>query len=1487
MKTYTFILLLLSLVSVANAQGLYPSRHIGSYYNSFSYNNTQDTRNLSDRYQGSSFNSANDAIYSFAIDKYFDITVSYTSDLSVVLYLVDSSGNLIVSNFSAGYPRGDSIEKKMLPPGYYYIVAEGFRSNGAITTNVIGKVTPNQPTTIIASIGQPPFTYTHTQNTADCANSYTGRITNDVTYTFVTSQYIDLTISHCGSELDDTYVTLLNSNGQIVASNNDYVGEGACNQTKHAYIKKLALAPGAYSVISEGYSQNGNITTSIQGVKSEKLTELAPIYGSVDYSNTLNTNDYFNSYIGSNTKDVIYRFTITEPMDMTFFHSNSISSGTFIYLLDSSRNIIKSSGEGRIENEELLPGTYYIISEGKTENGYITTSIKGVVHREKIFSSPENYILTRTYTNEEGTGYLDQIQYYDGLGRPNQLVNKGATPKGHDLVSLQEYDEIGRESNVWLPAVVSSENGGQFVEPSSAKSLSISSNNDSNPYSYSVYEQSPLNRILKKVGAGSDWQSLDKDPSNARGISTNFLTNTATSHVNFDLSDYLVCRMYTVSDVKDIDSLYCLGNYAPNELFVTEVIDENGNKAYEFKDKLDQVLLKRSINNNQLYDTYYVYDSYGNLRVVLPPKASTVFTSGKWKGDTQELKDYAYLYKYDARNRCIAKRIPGTEWIKMVYDRGDRMVFSQTGVQTVKNEWTFTIPDVFGRVVLTGVCTLANDSPITNDRFSDYVIKAEYTTTGGYKGYTIFSDALPLSLKDCKIYAVNYYDDYDFMGTNGFPSSGDTNFAYENLSGFGQRYQPSAKGLLTGTATARFNNATTLNYDYTVNYYDERSRLVQGKSTNHLGGFDKTYFAYNFVDKPVKMQHVHTASGKAMQTELYTYDYDHAGRLLTTKHKLNTGTEILLVNNSYDELGRLQSNSRTGSNPNLKTDYTYNVRSWMKTISNPHFNETLYYQDAPTNVPRYTRNYNGNISAMNWQSDDKKSRTYAFNYDNLSRLTASTYSQTDNLGANFSDSCRYDMHGNVTSIIRYGRTGTTSFGLIDNLTMNYKGNQLIKAEDTAPTPQFNNLTDFRNNVNQALEYEYDNNGNMTKDLNKGISNISYNSLNLPISLVIANSLGSATNNYTYSADGKKLKVEMKFGNQTKTTDYIGNMIYENGALKRILVDGGYVENGQYHFYIQDHLGNNRVVVKADGTVIQTNHYYPFGMTFMEDGTHDTKAQPYKYNGKEFDGERGLNLYDYLARSMDPAEGRFTSIDPLAEKFYSVSPYVYCINNPLIFIDKDGKIPTAVEGAVMAKHIYDGKIGDKLIGGWHLDRIYTDKDNLAYRAGLYSRTVDGVTEYTMANAGTYFENSKRGRGSISEDLEQPFGGSENMGASIKDAKEVSKELGDAELTFVGHSKGGAEAAGNALATNRNALLYNPAAINAKAYGLNAKSYKGADKNGMTAYVVKGDMLDRFINSLFAKPIDKVVYLPQQSDNSVTNHLIDTLIRALMEYYKTGR
>jgi RHS repeat-associated protein len=148
----------------------------------------------------------------------------------------------------------------------------------------------------------------------------------------------------------------------------------------------------------------------------------------------------------------------------------------------------------------------------------------------------------------------------------------------------------------------------------------------------------------------------------------------------------------------------------------------------------------------------------------------------------------------------------------------------------------------------------------------------------------------------------------------------------------------------------------------------------------------------------------------------------------------------------------------------------------------------------------------------------------------------------------------------------------------------------------------------------------------------------------------------------------------------KNTDYVGNIVYEtakNGSAitnrTRILVDGGYYEGGVYYYYLTDHLGNNRVVVNQSGTVTQKNHYYPFGTAFADKYDNGT-SQPYKYNGKELDQMHQLNLYDYSARYYESAIGRFTSVDPLAEKYYGWSPYAYVMNNPLKYIDPTGGYP---------------------------------------------------------------------------------------------------------------------------------------------------------------------------------------------------------------------
>ncbi|MDR1003800.1 MAG: hypothetical protein LBL97_02150 [Prevotellaceae bacterium] len=137
-----------------------------------------------------------------------------------------------------------------------------------------------------------------------------------------------------------------------------------------------------------------------------------------------------------------------------------------------------------------------------------------------------------------------------------------------------------------------------------------------------------------------------------------------------------------------------------------------------------------------------------------------------------------------------------------------------------------------------------------------------------------------------------------------------------------------------------------------------------------------------------------------------------------------------------------------------------------------------------------------------------------------------------------------------------------------------------------------------------------------------------------------------------------------------TADLRGVMVYENNTLKRILVDGGYIENGTYYYYLTDHLGNNRVVANASGTVQQTNHYYPYGMLFGTSVT--TTGQPYKYGAKEFDGDKNLFWSDFEARQYYATVPGFTTMDPLAEKYPSMSPYVYCAGNPINAIDPDGR-----------------------------------------------------------------------------------------------------------------------------------------------------------------------------------------------------------------------
>ena len=800
-----------------------------------------------------------------------------------------------------------------------------------------------------------------------------------------------------------------------------------------------------------------------------------------------------------------------------------------------------------------------------------------------------NYVRTRSMLDETGGKYLDKVEYFDGLGRPFQTVLKKVTASSSNLVTLQEYDVAGRAANSWLPIVSSAE----YVAPASFKSSAPGNyGNDSRPYGQPVYEASPLNRTVKEYGPGAAWHG-------GHSVNTDYLANsTANAQLN--------CINYSVSSAGALTSN---GSYASGQLSVVKTTDEDLNVSYTFTDKMGHVVLSRQMKGSETHDTYYVYDDKSNLCFVLQPMYQS----------SANLDQYAFQYKYDGRNRCIWKKLPGAGYMEMVYDNADRLVFSQDGNQRAltSGNWTYYKYDGLNRLTEQGVCT------------------NKVTTSG------------------TTVHIRNYYDNYAFRAQAGFNNS---NFP-DDASGNG-------KGALTASVATVLGSSNKI---YTAHYYDIKGRVVKTVQSNPLGGYDVAATVYTFTNKPATVTHTHTASGKTTRTEVYTYSYDHADRLLKVEHTLG-GTKITLADYAYDNLGRLQSKSLHGSATN-KLTYAYNVRGWLTGISGTKFTQNLYY-----NTGNGTARYNGSISSMTWKAGNESTvRGYKFTYDGLDRLLNATYGETAGINANtdrFSENVTaYDKNGNIKTLQRYGQTGASTYGLIDNLTFTLGGNQLTRVDDTVTASAYNGSFEFKDGVKQANEYAYDANGNLTKDLNKGITNISYNCLNLPS--VVTFSDGS-TITYTYAADGTKLKTVHKTGSTTTTTDYCGNVVYENGVQKLLLTDEGYVtlSDNKYHYYLKDHQGNNRVVINQSGTVEETNHYYPFGGVFASAGN----VQPYKYNGKEYDGKKGLNWYDYGARMYDAALGRFMTVDPLAEKYYPMSPYGYCLNNPIKFIDADGRLP---------------------------------------------------------------------------------------------------------------------------------------------------------------------------------------------------------------------
>ena len=929
-----------------------------------------------------------------------------------------------------------------------------------------------------------------------------------------------------------------------------------------------------------------------------------------------------------------------------------------------------------------------------------------------------NYIRTQVMLDSAGTECLSSVRYYDGLGRHEQTVSVGASPSGADIVFHNSRDRAGRIIREYND--VPSYGNGKFISENHVLTLATEAYGDAMPFRVTEYEQSPMGRTVSVTGQGQAWHNANK--------------RVRKSYFGNDPSEKgLNCLMLAVTDTRSIKdtavSVTVKGAYPKGSLHVVRTEDEDGNTSFAFTDKDGRTVLHRSAAGGDYADTYYAYDIAGNLTAVIPPALSKSFSKGSMSSASEKARLYAYFYIYDWFGRCRAKKLPGRRWSVASLDRAGKAVMTQDGNLRESGECLFTLTDAFGRGCVSGI---AKKAISLSESINDVVLAERCTATDSLGGYAVKGGCI--SLPSDNLLKVNYYDDYSFLDGKQFGRE----LSYRNVSGFDVRYvcasdaSISAKGMLTGSATRILGDSLML---YKAVYYDYRGNVIQTHEQNAMGGYDSYYYHLSFTGKPLAVRHEHRTADCNEVTD-FRYTYDRAERLLTVSAARGGSQTVELVSNTYDDLGRLSSRSLGNSAQGL-VEYGYNVRGWATGITNEHFSQTLHYEDGHGGSKPC---FNGNICAMEWNQKEAVTasspvrQNFSFGYDPLDRLVSAEYACASGQTPSASDalslqngrdySCRYgyDLNGNMTSLHRRGVSSAISadgkaiwsFGDIDNLNISYSGNQLKKVTDQVEALTYAGAMDFKDGVDKDAEYEYDANGNLTRDRNKGIYSIAYNVLNLPQTVLFND--GHLTR-YTYDANGRKLKTEYILSNfrfaefepigplepvfkpmasplpggsggqitidkdrfpvdsaiymgpkTLMTVEYCGNYIYRNGKLERILNDYGYYANGAYHFNITDYQGNIRAVIREDGILEETSSYYPYGGLM---GCGSMGVQPYKYGGKELDRENGLDLYDSHARMYDPIIGRTTTIDPLAEKYTHLSPYLWCAANPLKYVDRNG------------------------------------------------------------------------------------------------------------------------------------------------------------------------------------------------------------------------
>ncbi len=947
-----------------------------------------------------------------------------------------------------------------------------------------------------------------------------------------------------------------------------------------------------------------------------------------------------------------------------------VSSPTSVKMLPGFKAVAGSAFKAYIgsaqpasSTHDITVGSQSLVSPSATPG---KNFVKTVTYREPKTAEP---------ASDTSFKQITEIAYFDGLGRPVQNVSVATSPLGKDIIQAVLYDNMGREKYKPLP-YAASESDGSFrpnVDQTTISTIYSSSaiagiEANGRAYSEIVYENSPLNRVLSQTAPGTAWQN--------KPVTMDYLIND------------VEVQGWIVNETGGIESY----PYGVGSLYIYETTDEEGNKTREYKDKQGQVVQKSSWINGQWLRTAYIYNNRNLLYCVIPPQASG-----------PDSINLCYFYKYDERKRMTEKRIPGGGKILMVYDKRDRLRCTRNSLQT--NEWSFIKYDELNRPVISGVIKNynADTSTIRRTIENSAVQNETITNTSVYFSYN--NASFPGSGLTTEVHTVSYYDNYSFIQNLNLQSVLSSSNYDETGYNIASKYDDTPVGMVTGTFTKVLSSDNYKAADtmlFAATYYDAKGMVLRSISENHLGGKDVITNVYEKITYAVlKSKQKHYAAGCETTLER-KLRYDHTGRLLSTFVKVNNQQPFTLNSMVYNELGQLvtkylHASDTTGTMNFLqKVDNQYNIRGWLTKINDPSLNGEndlfgmqLCYETTAAlgGLDNTTGYYNGNLVGLKWSTREGSIQTkaYRFSYDALNRLKTSSYAEgnalNEKMGFFDENINEYDKNGNIKSLSRKFNND-----LVDNLNYTYipNTNQILSISDAGLSSGL--VEDY---PGTSGTYAYDANGNVVHDGSRSTTIDYFKTLNIPKSV----DFGSDNQIfYHYSATGSKLVKHVQKPDGQEYVQYVGNIVYEEGKLSYIITEEGRLVNTGTtgspafvsEYYLKDHLGNTRVSFLGKtlpGNVIEVTgktDYYPFGLAMSQYSTNitsDFSENKYLYNGKEIQDDKLNGTFfgwlDYGARFYDPQIGRFHTQDAFAEKYLNLSPYQYCANNPIRYIDING------------------------------------------------------------------------------------------------------------------------------------------------------------------------------------------------------------------------